>query len=71
MTFWTDLFAVYSATTIFAIYMTYKEQQRQERPSFLFNLIGYLCCAIWPLVAAVFVVLTCRRMETASSGRAE
>ncbi|MFN4128278.1 MAG: hypothetical protein ACK4GC_00440 [Paracoccaceae bacterium] len=40
----------------FAAYMTHQEQKRQDRPSPLFNLIGYLACTVWPLVAAAALI---------------
>lgn len=69
MTFWNVISVIYVLTTVFAIYRTYQEQKQQERPSFLFGVIGYLCCTIWPVVAACIFVITYRRSETALSGR--
>ena len=59
--FWTTIFIFYFPITLFAIYMTYQEQKRQERPSLVFNLIGYLLCTVWPLLVAAIGVIVWRQ----------
>jgi hypothetical protein len=61
MIIWSIVFFLYALVTVFAIYMSYQEQKRQERPSLMFNLIGYLACTTWPLVAALIFIAARRR----------
>lgn len=56
----TLMMIVYLATTIAALVMTYREQQRRRQITPVFTLIGYVLCLIWPVVAAVMVVLSRR-----------
>lgn len=61
MIFWSIVFVLYMLVSVFAVYMTYQEQKRQDHPSPMFNLIGYLACTVWPLVAAAALVAVWRR----------
>ena len=56
MTLWTFMLALYVATTVMALVMTYREQRRMDRARPGYTLIGYIACTVWPLVAVVFLV---------------
>ena len=56
MTFWTLFGAAYLASTLFALALTWSEQQGRGPGRRLFSIIGYLACMVWPLVALIFVV---------------
>jgi uncharacterized membrane protein len=60
MLFWTVFSIIYVLVTTFAVYMTYQEQKRQGRSSFLFCVIGYVICAVWPLAVASICVFARR-----------
>jgi uncharacterized membrane protein len=60
MIFWTVLTVLYVLITTFAVYMTYQEQKRQGRSSFLFCVIGYVICAVWPLAVATMCLFAWR-----------
>jgi uncharacterized membrane protein len=55
--FWLILIVIYGAVTVFALYMTYQEQRRHVHQSLGINLMGYVLCTLWPLLAAVMLVL--------------
>lgn len=57
MNFWTTLWSIYAAISIFAITMTYKEQKRTKEVTPIFALIGYLTCTIWPLLVATILIM--------------
>ncbi len=50
------MLALYVATTVMALVMTYREQRRMDRARPGYTLIGYIACTVWPLVAVVFLV---------------
>ncbi len=56
MDFWTIGISVYILTTIVAVTLTYKEQKRRGHRTPIFNLIGFMLCMVWPVVAAVMVI---------------
>lgn len=57
MGFWLTLIVIYGAVAVFALYMTYQEQRRHSHQSLGFNLMGYILCTLWPLLAAVMLIL--------------
>ncbi len=56
MGFWVFITVIYCAVTTFALYMTYQEQRRHGQQSIVFNMIGYVLCTVWPLLAAAMLV---------------
>ncbi|WP_226561913.1 hypothetical protein [Salipiger thiooxidans] len=56
MNFWTIAAAAYVWTVIAAVTLTYREQKRRGEESPVYTLIGYVCCSVWPVVAAVMLV---------------
>ena len=55
------LIAAYLSVTLLAVCLTYREQCRSQQDNMVFNLAGYLACAMWPIVCAVFFVALQRR----------
>lgn len=48
--------AIYVVATIFAIFMTYREQRRRGQITPVFRFIGYCLCMVWPVVVAVMAL---------------
>ncbi|KMK63838.1 hypothetical protein [Puniceibacterium sp. IMCC21224] len=57
----TFLMAAYLVVAIFAVCMTYCEQKRAGNRSFLFDLLGYLACVVWPATLTVLLVAVRRQ----------
>jgi hypothetical protein len=49
---WTAVITVYTAVSLFAVYMTYREHQRNGQKSIVLSAFSYALCAVWPLAAA-------------------
>jgi hypothetical protein len=49
---WTTVIVVYVSISIFAVYMTYREHQRNGGQSLVMGAFSYCLCLIWPLAAA-------------------
>ncbi|EPX75646.1 hypothetical protein [Salipiger mucosus] len=56
MDVWTVAVALYLASTVVALFLTYQEQKRRGHKTPVYTVIGYVLCAVWPLVAAVMVI---------------
>lgn len=50
------LVALYIATTVFALVMTYREQKASGRTSPVLQVMGFLACTAWPFVALACLV---------------
>ena len=57
MDFWTIVIALYCLTTLIAVSLTYQEQKQRQEGTPIYTAIGYLLCTVWPVVAAVMVVV--------------
>ncbi len=49
---WAIVFPAYLAVSVFAIYMTWREHQRNGQKSIVMGAASYLLCLVWPLTAA-------------------
>ncbi len=49
---WTAVIIVYVAISVFAVYMTYHEHQRNGGRSIVMGVFSYSLCVVWPLAAA-------------------
>ncbi len=49
---WTAVIIVYAAICLFAVYMTYREHQRNGQRSLVMGALSYSLCLLWPLAAA-------------------
>jgi hypothetical protein len=49
---WTAVIIAYVAISVFAIYMTYREHQRNGGRSLVMGALSYSLCLVWPLAAA-------------------
>ena len=53
---WAIFGSAYLAVTVFALYMTYRENERIGRGGILLIGISYFLCIVWPLLAAAMFV---------------
>lgn len=51
MFIWGAIFAIYTTTTLFALVLTYSEQRRSGPQSVISDMVSFLACLVWPLVA--------------------
>ena len=49
---WAIVISVYMAISVFAVYMTWREHQRNGQRSIVMGAVSYLLCLVWPLAAA-------------------
>ena len=57
MDFWTLFWGLYVLSAGFAIIMSYREQKKNGPKTPVFLMTGYVCCIVWPIVAAIIVIL--------------
>ena len=50
---WAIVISAYLAVSVFAVYMTWREHQRNGHRSIVMTGVSYLLCAAWPLAATV------------------
>jgi hypothetical protein len=65
MTIWSLCIAIYCFITVFALVLTYREQRRKKQSSVLYEAIGFVACAFWPVAAAA--CLYCDGVASAES----
>lgn len=53
MSNWSIFFAVYVATTVVTLVLTYREHRRSGARSIVLGLASLLACAVWPVVAVL------------------
>lgn len=50
------LTSLYLCIAALAALMTYCEQRRDAKRSFLHNLLGFVACALWPVTLGLMVI---------------
>jgi hypothetical protein len=61
------IISVYLTVSLFAIYMTYREQKQAGTSSLMFRLLGFVACALWPL--PLTAMIASKAFDLTSEGR--